>query len=94
MKFSVLFTVLAFSLLSFVTMLHIKTDVARLYDEREYLLDQQLTFRDSMKVQQAELAHLTGPDRLEYFADLAGMSTIEANQISPMQASYILGGRL
>lgn len=92
MKFSVLFTVLAFSLLSFVTMLHVKTDVARLYDEREDLISHQSDLRDSMKVQQAELSHLTGPARLEHFADLAGMKAIQANQIAPMQASYIVGG--
>ncbi len=73
-------------------MLHIKTDVASLYNERDSLQSQQVALRETMKVQQAELAHLTGPERLERFADMAGMKTIETSQIVPVKASYILGG--
>ena len=88
MRFPVVITVFVFAIFSFAMMLHVKTDVGRLYKERNALLTKQEYLRESMKVQQAELAHLTDPYRLEMLADMAGMVSIETSQIVATPVLY------
>lgn len=71
-----------------MTMLHLKTDVANLYGKRENLLSEQDHLREVIKVQQAELAYLTSPVRLEKFANMAGMIPIDSRQVYPISAIY------
>lgn len=92
MNISILFTALLFAVVSFGIMLHIKTDVGRLLDERHSLLSVQTSLRETMKVQQAELSHLTSPDRLENYANAAGMSYIGVGQVLPASSLFIRAG--
>lgn len=71
-----------------MTMLHLKTDVANLYNGREELLEKQAHLRETIKIQKAELAFLTSPVRLERFANMAGMVPIDSRQIYPVSVIY------
>lgn len=88
MKFSVVFSIFTFCVFSVVTMLHLKTDVAHLYEKRDQLLSRQVDLRETIKVQRAELAFLTSPVRLEVLADRAGMVPIESRQVYPANFLY------
>lgn len=91
MKFSVVFSIFTFCVFSVVTMLHLKTDVAQLFERREQLLSEQVELRETIKVQRAELAYLTSPVRLERLADKAGMVAIESRQVYPANFMYEAG---
>lgn len=88
MKFSVVFSIFVFCVFSVVTMLHLKTDVATLYEKRDALLSMQADLRETIKVQQAELAYLTSPVRLEKLANRADMVPIDSRQVYSASLIY------
>ncbi|MAF31432.1 MAG: hypothetical protein VXY83_03630 [Pseudomonadota bacterium] len=90
MRLSVVFSVFVFCIFSVVTMLYLKTDVAGLYDRRDFLLSEQAMLREHIRVQQAELAYLTSPMRLEALAGKAGMVAVDARQV--YQSNFLSSG--
>ena len=77
--------------LSLSLMVHVKTDVNTLVDKRQILLKEQKFLKETLRVQQAEWAHLTRPSRLESIADQAGLATIKTSQIMPASGYQLLG---
>lgn len=77
--------------LSLSLMVHVKTDVNTLIEKRKILLKEQKLLKETLRVQQAEWAHLTRPDRLESIATQAGLVTIETSQIMPASGYQLLG---
>lgn len=78
-------------LAAFFVMLNVKSEVQVLAVERASLLQEQKRLREDYKVLQAEFAHLTRPERLNLFAERAGMVDLQVKQILPVRASYLLG---
>ena len=74
---------------SLACMVHIKTDVGLLVDQRHVLLKQQRILKETIKVQQAEWVHLTRPDRLERFARDMGLNDIDMVQILPLTGRHL-----
>ena len=73
-------------------MVHIKTDVTQLAEHRSDLLSKQRLLKETLRVQQAEWAHLTRPSRLEAVAEEAGLQAIQTEQILPVSGLQLFGG--
>lgn len=78
-------------IISFMVVLHVKTDVQLLLSKRANLMEYQQSMREDIRVMDAEFAFLTSPERLKTFAQKAGMKSMAVSQILPVKASYFWG---
>lgn len=92
MKLSVSLFVTAIVIISFMVVLHVKTDVQILLSQRNALMESQQNMREDLRVMEAEFALLSSPERLRTFALSAGMKPMGVEQILPVKASYFWGG--
>ena len=76
---------------SMALMVHVKTDITQLSDERRVLLREQSQLKENLRVQQAEWAHLARPERLKSVAATLGLENIQPTQILPASGKQILG---
>ncbi len=81
MKFMVLCTLFIF-IGGFFGMMHMKSDVQELVRERKNLVVSQRKLQEEIRVLQAEVAHLSRPERLRVWAKKEGFKPVELWQLS------------
>jgi hypothetical protein len=91
MNFTALTAILLFAVVSVLLMLHIKTDVQALYAKRQHLVKEQISLKELIKVQNAELAHYLAPARLKKLAEKFGLEQPQTSQILPVKPEAIIG---
>ena len=70
---------------AFFGLMHVKSEVQRLAQERRELTKTQQDLRESLRVLKAEKAHLTNPKRLQAYAEKMGMVVLEPTQIISLE---------
>ncbi|MDE0724506.1 MAG: cell division protein FtsL [Alphaproteobacteria bacterium] len=73
--------IILFTGLSFVAMVHIKTDVQVMKDKRERLVANERALKDELRVLKAEYYHVSRPERLEKVARQIGMVPMDMGQV-------------
>ncbi|MEC9291890.1 MAG: cell division protein FtsL [Pseudomonadota bacterium] len=73
--------IVLFTGLSFIAMVHIKTDVQVMKDKRERLLASERALKDELRVLKAEYYHVSRPERLEAVARQIGMVPMDMDQV-------------
>jgi hypothetical protein len=91
MNFTALTAILLFAVVSVLLMLHVKTDVQALYAKRQNLVKEQISLKELIRVQNAELAHFLSPARLKSLAEKMGLEPTQTSQILPVKPEAIIG---
>lgn len=73
--------IILFTGLSFIAMVHIKTDVQVMKDKRAKLVSHERSLQEELRVLKAEYYHVSRPERLEAVARQIGMVPLDMKQV-------------